>query len=71
MASVDRNIVRLALYEILYAEEAIDTAVAISEAVELAKIYGTDESARYVNGVLGEIVRCLIKRDERGSSNDT
>ncbi|BEU87799.1 transcription antitermination factor NusB [Selenomonas sp. TAMA-11512] len=61
MAGVDRNIVRIALYELLYADEPMDTAVAISEAVELAKIYGTDESARYVNGVLGEIVRSLDK----------
>lgn len=64
MAGVDRNIVRIALYEILYADEAIDAAVAISEAVELAKVYGTDESARYVNGVLGEIVRSVGRHDE-------
>ena len=61
MASVDRNIIRIALYEILYADKTIDAAVAISEAVELAKVYGTDESARYINGVLGEIVRALKK----------
>ena len=49
-------IMRLALYEILY-EEEIPTSVSINEAVELAKKYGCDEEATFVNGVLGGIVK--------------
>ena len=52
--SVDRNILRLALYEMLNVDE-VDIAVSIDECVELAKAYGTDESSRFVNGVLGRV----------------
>ncbi len=54
MPAVDRNLLRLALYEILYVDE-VATAVSIDEAVELAKAYGTDESSRFVNGLLGRV----------------
>lgn len=56
MPAVDRNLLRLALYEMLEVPE-VDTAVAIDECVELAKAYGTDESARFVNGLLGKVAR--------------
>ena len=56
MAAVDRNLLRLAIYEILYMPD-IPSAVSINEAVELAKIYGSDESAKFVNGILGNLVR--------------
>lgn len=56
MPAVDRNLLRLALYEMLEVE-AVDTAVAIDECVELAKAYGTDESSRFVNGLLGKVAR--------------
>lgn len=58
MASVDRNLLRIALYEILFVPE-VPYRVAINEAVELAKEYGTAESRRFINGVLGAIVRKL------------
>ena len=58
ISAVDRNLLRLALYEILQVEE-VDTAVAIDECVELAKAYGTDDSSRFVNGVLGKVARRL------------
>ena len=54
MGKVDLTIIRLALYEILY-DEDIPTGVAINEAVELAKRYGTDESPSFVNGVLAKL----------------
>lgn len=57
MATIDRNIVRLAVYEMLFAEERLSAGIAINEAVELAKIYGTDDSARFINGILGAIAR--------------
>lgn len=54
---VDLALLRLAAYEM--AVEHLDAGIAINEAVELAKIYGTDESPGFVNGVLGQIVRLL------------
>lgn len=58
MPAVDRNLLRLALFEILEMD-AVDTAVAIDECVDLAKAYGTDESSRFVNGLLGKVARRL------------
>jgi N utilization substance protein B len=58
MVVVDRVAIRLALYEGVVIGR-IPLAVAISEAVELAKRFGTEESGRFVNGVLGKIVRGL------------
>lgn len=56
MANVDRNVMRMALYEILYLKE-IPPGVSINEAVELAKKYGDTESGKFVNGILGNVVR--------------
>ncbi len=53
MAVVDRAILRLALYELMY--ENIPTAVVIDQAVELAKLYSTRGSGRFVNGILGTL----------------
>ena len=53
MGKIELTILRLAVYEILYDEE-IPTSVAINEAVELAKKFGRDESAAFVNGVLSK-----------------
>ncbi len=60
MPSLDRNIIRISLYEMLY-EEDIPFSVSINEAVELAKIYGTEDSGKFVNGVLGRIASDLEK----------
>ncbi len=56
MPAIDRNILRIAIYEILWVEE-IDLKIACDEAVELAKSLSTDESSNYINGVLGRIVK--------------
>lgn len=56
ISRVSLSVMRLALYEVLYCEE-IPVSVSINEAVELAKKYGTDEEASFVNGVLGGVVR--------------
>ena len=56
MPPVDRAILRLALYELLWRDDVPD-AVVIDEAVELAKSLSTDESPRFVNGVLGRVLR--------------
>lgn len=57
MAAVDRNLTRMATYEMCFAEEKLTPNIAINEAVELAKKYGTDDSSRYVNGILGAIMK--------------
>ena len=55
MGKVDLTLIRLAVYEMLY-EEDVPAKVAINEAVELAKMYGTDNSPSFVNGVLAKLV---------------
>jgi N utilization substance protein B len=54
MPVIDRNLARIAIQELLYVDE-IDDPVAISEAVELAKQMSTDDSPRFLNGILGRI----------------
>ena len=54
MPVIDRNLARIAVYELLYVPE-IDDPVAITEAVELAKQMSTDDSPRFLNGILGRI----------------
>ena len=56
MPAVDRNVVRIGIYELLY-EPDVPDAVAISEAVELAKSLSTDESPRFVNGLLARVLQ--------------
>lgn len=57
MALVDLNIMRVAVYETKFAEENIPPAVAIDEAIEISKKYGTVDSAAFVNGILDQIVK--------------
>ena len=59
LPDVDRAILRMAVYELLWADDVPD-AVVIDEAVELAKALSTDDSPAYVNGVLGGIVKAEI-----------
>ena len=61
MTSTDRNILRLGAYELLY-EDAIPSKVAINEAIELGKTFGTDASGKFVNGVLGAIYKDRLAR---------
>jgi N utilization substance protein B len=56
MPGVDRAVLRVGLYELLFADDVPD-AVAIDEAVELAKTLSTDDSPRFVNGLLGRVLR--------------
>ena len=55
MAIIDRNILRMAMYEITVGQQT-PVKVAINEAVELAKLFGSESSQRFVNGVLGTLV---------------
>lgn len=56
LARVDLCILRIAIYEIIYRED-IPVEVSINEAIEVAKTYSTDESSKFINGVLGGFVR--------------
>ena len=70
IAPVDRNILRLGLYELLFADRSqVPAKVAINEAIELAKTFGGDSSGRFVNGVLGAIYKELGEpgKEEQGT----
>lgn len=58
--AVDRNLLRVALYEMLHVDD-VELAVTIDEVVQLAHAYGTDESPRFINGLLGRVVDDLEK----------
>lgn len=69
IAPVDRNILRIGLYELLFADRTqVPAKVAINEAIELAKVFGGDSSGRFVNGVLGAVYKELGEpgKDEQG-----
>lgn len=55
MPAIDRNVLRIAIYEILW-EKKLDDKVAVDEAVELCSELSTDDSAKYVNGILGRLI---------------
>lgn len=58
IAVIDRNILRIGLYELLYADKnEVPPKVAINEAIEMAKNYGGPNSSRFINGVLGTVFR--------------
>ena len=60
IALVDRNVLRLGLYELMYADpNEVPPKVAINEAIEIAKNYGGENSPKFVNGVLGTVYRQL------------
>ena len=60
MSFIDRNIIRLSLYEMLYVKD-IPPSVSIDEAIEIAKHYGSEDSAAFVNGILDKILKKEIK----------
>jgi transcription antitermination protein NusB len=67
IAIIDRNVLRIGLYELLYADKGeVPPKVAINEAIEVAKSYGGINSPKFVNGVLGTVYRELVK-DEPGT----
>jgi transcription antitermination protein NusB len=63
MARVDRNVLRLGTWELAHRHD-VPRAVALDEAVELAKAYGSDESSAFVNGVLNRIAETLGRQDD-------
>ncbi len=72
IAPIDRNILRLGLYELLFADRTqVPAKVAINEAIELAKTFGGDSSGRFVNGVVGAVYKELGEpgKDEQGKKS--
>jgi transcription antitermination protein NusB len=60
VATIDRNIIRIALWEFAV-EQCTPVKVAINEAIELAKVYGSDSTPRFVNGVLGSLAARIVE----------
>jgi N utilization substance protein B len=63
VARIDRAVLRLGLYELLHLGDIIPPKVAINEAVELAKAFGSDNSSKFVNGVLGTAYRTFVEEE--------
>ena len=68
ISAIDRNVLRMGLYELSECRDSIPPKVAINEAVELAKEFGSENSSRFVNGVLGTAYRQLgVKEEDDGA----
>lgn len=70
IARVDRSILRIGFYELLHRGDKVPPKVAINEAVELAKAFGSDNSSKFVNGVLGTAYRTLVEGIPNGNSTE-
>lgn len=60
MATIDRNILRISIFEMLF-EEDVPKNVTINEAVEMAKMYSTEKSGEFVNGILDKISKTVVR----------
>lgn len=70
VARVDRAILRMGLYELLYLAAIVPPKVAINEAVELAKAFGSDNSSKFVNGVLGTAYRTFTEGESDNAKSE-
>ncbi|MHA0855560.1 transcription antitermination factor NusB [Paenibacillus sp. CMAA1364] len=64
LSRVDRQVLRLATYEMVYQED-VPAKVVVNEAIDLAKHFGTEDSGKFVNGVLGKMIGDLVELKER------
>lgn len=64
ISRIDRTVLMMGLYELLYCVDTVPAKVAINEAVELAKTFGSDNSGKFINGVLGTAYRFLAESTE-------
>jgi N utilization substance protein B len=69
MGCVDRNILRIATYELLYCLD-IPPKVSINEAVDIGKLYGTEESGSFINGILDSIYQQEISKNKKDEKSD-
>lgn len=70
IAAIDRNILRIGLYELAECRDKVPPKVAINEAVELAKAFGSENSSKFINGVLGTAYKKLGIEESSESSYD-
>lgn len=70
MAAVDRNVLRVAVYELCYGPD-VPPRVVLNEAIDIAKKYGSEESGSFVNGVLDDIMKTEAAVVERGPSSES
>lgn len=68
ISRIDRNILRMGLFELLEKSQLVPPKVAINEAVELAKAFGSDNSSKFINGVLGTAFRTLVEDTDHGDA---
>lgn len=68
ISRIDRSILRMGLYELLEQSSLVPPKVAINEAVELAKAFGSDNSSKFINGVLGTAFRTLVEDTDHGEA---
>lgn len=71
IAAIDRNVLRMGLYELSECGDTIPPKVAINEAVELAKSFGSDNSSKFINGVLGTAYKKLGIKEENSHGSKT
>ena len=74
IAAIDRNVLRIGLYELSECQDTVPPKVAINEAVELAKAFGSESSSRFVNGVLGTAFKKLgisVEENDESKRNNT
>jgi len=71
IARIDRTILRIGLYELLHRADIVPPKVVINEAVELAKAFGSDNSSKFINGVLGTAYRTLVEGAPTDGDNTT
>ena len=70
IAAIDRNVLRMGLYELSECRDSIPPKVAINEAVELAKAFGSENSSKFINGVLGTAYKQLGIVEEKNESRN-
>lgn len=72
IASVDRNVLRLGLYELIYADKKeVPAKVAINEAIEVAKFFSGETSGKFINGVLGAVYRDIYGEEDKAGKHDS
>ncbi|HRN97235.1 MAG TPA: transcription antitermination factor NusB [Candidatus Saccharibacteria bacterium] len=69
IARIDRNILRIGVYELLHQAKKVPPKVVINEAVELAKAFGSDNSSKFINGVLGTAFRTLVEEQSDATTS--
>jgi len=69
IARIDKIILQMGIYELLFAKDGVPPLVAVNEAVELAKEFGQDKSSKFINGVLSSVIKDNIKEEDLKKSS--